>query len=238
MGDQKRVDFDAYARGYREEVARSIDFSAADPEFFTRVKVRELLALARRRVGAPAELSFLDVGCGPGETDRFLAGQVGALAGIDVSAAMVEAASARNPAVDYRLANSDGPLPFEAATFDVCFAICVLHHVEPSARSDLVGEMARVVKPGGLVALFEHNPLNPLTRRAVAGCEFDRDAVLLNRREAQRLLWEAKLDQPQHAYIVYFTRDSPRRRRIEHLFRRFPLGAQYVVSALRAESMS
>ena len=39
--------------------------------------------------------------------------------------------------------------------------------------------MRRVVRPGGLLCIIEHNPFNPLTRLAVVRCEFDRDAVLL-----------------------------------------------------------
>ena len=81
--------------------------------------------------------------------------------------------------------------------------------------------------------IFEHNPLNPLTRRAVAGCEFDRDAVLLRRSESERLLRGAGLRDPEGAYIVFFTRDSERLQRVERLLGGVPLGAQYVVSALR-----
>ena len=42
-----------------------------------------------------------------------------------------------------------------------------------------VADMVRVTRPGGLVCVIEHNPLNPLTRLAVNRCPFDADAVLL-----------------------------------------------------------
>ena len=58
-------------------------------------------------------------------------------------------------------------------------AICVLHHVPMSNRFKLVNEMVRVARPQGIVAIFEHNPLNPLTRHAVNSCELDKDAILL-----------------------------------------------------------
>ena len=78
-------------------------------------------------------------------------------------------------------------LPYDDERFDVAFAICVLHHVRPAERPRFVGELRRVVRPGGLVALFEHNPLNPLTRLAVHRCAFDGDAVLLRAGEAQHV---------------------------------------------------
>ncbi len=162
-----------------------------------------------------------------------LEGRVGGLAGVDTSAAMVEIARERNPWAHYLASEAGAELPFAAASFDVSFAICVLHHVQPRQRARLVAEAARVTRPGGAVAIFEHNPWNPLTRRAVAGCAFDRDAVLLRRGESQRLLRDAGLTDAEGAYIIYFTRESARLQRIERLLGRLPLGAQYVVSARR-----
>jgi SAM-dependent methyltransferase len=226
------ADFDQHARSYREAVEDSIAFSGAPLDFFTRVKSDILLELAGREVGDPRELAFLDLGCGPGETDSFLEGRIGRLAGVDVASEMVEEARRRNPWADYRQYAEGDPLPHGDGSFDVCFAICVFHHVPPVDRPGLIEEMKRVCRPGGLIALFEHNPLNPLTRRAVRGCEFDRDAQLLRRRDAQRLLAGAGLT-PRGRYIEFFPRESGLLRRIEARLGWLPLGAQHVVFAKR-----
>jgi SAM-dependent methyltransferase len=231
--DPHTAEFDRFSENYRDAVERSIAFSGAGLDVFSRAKARALLDLAVRRLDDPGRLSFLDVGCGPGETDRWLVGHVHALTGVDVSREMVEAARKRNPGVAYRPAGPRGELPFSAECFDVCFAVCVLHHVALPRRPALVAEMARVTRPGGLVCIFEHNPWNPLTRKAVAGCEFDRDAVLLPRRESERLVRGAGLTGVRGSYIVFFTRESPRLHRIERLLGRLPLGAQHVVSGRR-----
>jgi SAM-dependent methyltransferase len=225
-------DFDRYGESYREAVEDSISFCGADLDFFTRVKARVLLELAERAVGPPDGLAFLDLGCGPGETDSFLEGRVGGLAGVDVSPRMLAQARRRNPWAEYRDYGEGDPIPYEDASFDVCFAICVFHHVRRSQRTGVVAEMKRVCRPGGLIAVFEHNPLNPLTRRAVRGCEFDRDADLLRRRAALRLLSESGLH-PHGRYIEFFTRDSRLLRRIESRLGWLPLGAQYAVFARR-----
>ena len=234
MPPREQIDFDAYGLDYRAAIERAIAFSGADHSFFTRAKVRALLDLTARRVGNPRELSFLDLGCGPGETDRLLKDQVGNLTGADSSTAMVEAAREQNPWATYHAVSANEALPLEDASFDVCFAICVLHHVDPPGRPALLAEMARVTRPGGVVAVFEHNPFNPVTRRAVAGCEFDRDAVLLTRGEAERLLANAGLSAVEGRYTIFFTRDSARLQRVERLLSRVPLGAQYVVWASRS----
>jgi len=224
-------DFDRYRDTYREAVEESISFCGADLDFFTRVKVETLLELSGL-VGSPRELSFLDVGCGTGETDSLLEGRVGRLSGVDVSPGMLERARQRNPWVEYRSYAEGDRLPLDDGTHDVCFAICVLHHVAPSRRDGLVEEMTRVCRPGGVLAIFEHNPWNPLTRRAVRGCEFDADAVLLNRREASGLLTRAGL-KPRGRYIEFFPRDGRLLRRIETGLGWLPLGAQYAVFAQR-----
>jgi SAM-dependent methyltransferase len=227
-----RAEFDRHSDTYREAIEDSISFSGADLDLFTRAKAETLLELAGR-LGATNQLAFLDVGCGPGETDRFLEGRVRRLAGVDIAPRMLDRARALNQWAEYRHVQEGDPIPFPDESFEVCFAVCVLHHVPPDRRVSLVGEMRRVCKPGGLVALFEHNPLNPLTRRAVNGCEFDRDAELLSRRRALRLLRAAGLPRPEGRYVIFFPRESRLLRGIERRLGWLPLGAQYTAFAQR-----
>ncbi|HEY1236950.1 MAG TPA: class I SAM-dependent methyltransferase [Solirubrobacterales bacterium] len=231
VGD--RPEFDRYSEGYRDAVEESISFVGADLDFFTRAKAEALLAIVSDRLGPPGRLAMLDVGCGPGETDRFLDGRVGRLAGVDIASGMLERARSRNPSVEYRGFAAGEAIPFGDAEFDVSFAVCVLHHVAAGQRLSLLGEMQRVCRPGGLIVLFEHNPWNPLTRRAVRGCEFDRDAELLSRREASRLLSTAGVEDLDGRYILFFTRDSSLLRGIERRLGWLPLGAQYAVVGQR-----
>jgi SAM-dependent methyltransferase len=233
MAESPLVDFDEYSDDYRDAVEKSISFAGADLDFFTRAKAEALLALTRERIGEPSRASFLDVGCGPGETDHLLNGKAGRLAGVDVAPKMVERASRLNPWAEYRRFEPGGSLPFEDGSFDVCFAISVLHHVPRPERPALLDEMKRTLRPGGLLVIFEHNPINPLTRRAVAGCEFDRDAELLGSREARRLLRQAGLPDPARRYILFFTRASGLLRGIERRLGWLPLGAQYAAFAQR-----
>ena len=133
---------------------------------------------------------------------------------------------AANPDVDYK--PYDGTvLPYDGATFDLATAICVMHHVAPEQRLGFLREMRRVVRPGGLVCIIEHNPFNPLTRLAVVRCEFDRDAALLRAGQTRRLMADAGLRDADTRYFALLPWATPLARRIEHGFRRVPLGAQY-----------
>lgn len=219
--------FDRYRESYRGAVNDSIGFSGADVDFLAKLKALDLVDILDRRVGGAARARVLDVGCGAGLTDVHLAGRVGELHGADIAEGLLEVAAAENPTVRYR-AFDGTTLPYEDDEFDAAFAICVLHHVEPDARSPLVEELARVTRDGGLVAIYEHNPFNPLTRLAVNRCEFDVGVKLLRPGDARRLLGAAKAPPVESRFITFFPWDSALLQAVERRLWRLPLGGQYV----------
>ena len=83
---------------------------------------------------------------------------------------------AANPTVRYQ-AYDGKTLPYDDASVDLAFAIRVMHHVAVGDRPQFASELRRVVRPGGLAVIFEHNPYNPLTQHVVRNCEFDEGAV-------------------------------------------------------------
>jgi SAM-dependent methyltransferase len=220
-------DFDSYAETYDVELRKATAFAGKDPQVFTEAKANALINLGRERLGDLSAASALDVGCGVGNIHDALEPHVAKLHGIDISPRALDLASAAHPRVEYR--SYDGvDFPFPSGTFDLVFAICVLHHVPPSEWSSFVAQMARVARPGGLVVVIEHNRINPLTRLVTLRCAFDQDIALVRRRHAERLMLESRLHQVKSEYILF----SPwRGRRIEQVEGRLgwmPLGAQYM----------
>lgn len=219
--------FDSFANSYDTVVQASIDFSGLPHSFFMTAKADIVRDLVATRLNSSQKPAALDVGCGVGAFHPFVRGVFRRLCGIDVSAASVAQARRSNPDVEYE--TYDGKvLPYGRATFDLAIAICVMHHVPPNEWRCLLREFRRVVRPGGLVCVIEHNPFNPLTRLAVARCQFDRDAVLLRAGQSQRLMTEVGLRDAETRYFVLLPWSTPLTRRIEHTFRRLPLGAQYL----------
>jgi SAM-dependent methyltransferase len=225
-----RAEFDRVGETYQAAVDEAISFAGQEHDFYLEVKARRLVELARRHLG-PGRPAALDVGCGPGLFDRHVAAAF-ELHGVDVSPAMVEQARETNPEVGYAV-SEPGRLPYDDGRFDLAFAVCVLHHVERADRLPLVRETARVVRPGGLVAVFEHNPLNPLTRRVVRDCAFDEGVELLPRRELEALLGAAGLEVVSAHYLLFFPWRGRLFEAAERLLARLPLGAQYVVAGRR-----
>lgn len=223
-----KSEFDAYRTSYKDTVNQSISFSGLDVDFFTKVKAVRLLDLLGEKVGNPRNLSILDVGCGIGTYHPLLGADIGKITGIDPSLECVMEGQSKNPNVDYR--HYDGNhMPFPNHTFDASFAICVMHHVPPQQWPTFSREMVRVTRPGGLVVVFEHNPYNPLTRRAVNTCQFDADAVLLTKSQTARHFQSAGLKDIEGRYILTIPALSKFPRKIDDVFGRIPLGAQYFV---------
>ena len=78
---------------YRGEVERSFDFMPGmKHDTPIKAKAQALLDLVERRLGDPAQLTFLDVGCGTGSMQRYVLPRVGRSIGVDMEAAQKLAA--------------------------------------------------------------------------------------------------------------------------------------------------
>jgi SAM-dependent methyltransferase len=111
---------------------------------------------------------------------------------------------------------------------DFVFTINVMHHIPPEHWGQFIKEMQRVTRKNGIAAIFEHNPLNPLTKLAVSKCELDRDAVLLTKRKMKSLFIH-KFKLMDEAYILFFPFKNNIFRSIETMLKWIPLGAQYYI---------
>jgi SAM-dependent methyltransferase len=209
--------FDHYAKAYREAHRDSVRLSGEAPEYFAEHKLGCL-----ERAGVLPGASVLDYGCGTGSLTRLLAGRYARVAGYDPSAQSRELAEKVAPSA--RFYADEGALP--DAGFDVAVLSGVLHHVPPAERAGVLALVVKKLIPGGRLFVFEHNPYNPVTRRAVAACPFDDDAILLAPREIRGLLERAQLGAVQQDYVLFFPRPLARLRPFEPLLRWFPLGAQ------------
>ena len=79
--------------------------------------------------------------------------------------------------------------------------------------------------------IFEHNPFNPVTTWVVKHTPIDRNAVLINAPTVRRGLRSAGFDQFLTRYLMFFPPRFTWLEPGESLFRRVPLGGQFVVRA-------
>ena len=223
-------EFDRYADEYDATVQAAIGASGETVAFFAELKAR--LAHAE----APNARNVLEFGCGVGNACRALARQFprAKIAGCDPSAESIAAARERSgPEIEYAVSDVER-LPFPDASFDLVVAACVFHHIAPGEQARWASELARVLRPGGQLAFFEHNPRNPLTRRVVRAVPFDHGVVLLPRAMAEQLLRQAGFRIRRSRYYFFFPRVLAVLRSLEPLMGWIPFGGQYYVMGVRA----
>jgi SAM-dependent methyltransferase len=163
----------------------------------------------------------LDVGCGSGVVLRDLARRVGPdgrAVGLEYGAAFLpivrELAERDGLAERIELHQGDArALPFADGEFDLALAATVLRHIPDGDLA--VAELARVVRPGGRVAVFEgdtdgcliNHPDRVLTRRIVASGTDNNNVDGQLARRVPGLLHEAGLEDIQVRAFTTVDRD-------------------------------
>lgn len=232
MTDKPR--FDQLATSYEELLKDPVRdrFSGDDSLFFHQRKCELIRSFFRRRKLDPSSLRYLDVGCGKGELATLLKTDFSQTAGCDVSPVMMQHIAG----IETRIQKTPTSIPFEDSAFDFVTAVCVYHHVPPAHRPALSAEISRVLRPGGIFCIIEHNPLNPITRLIVSRTPVDADAILLPAGEARALARRAGLRRVEQDYFLYFPRGAySHMGRLEPLLSKLPLGGQYAVFSRRPQ---
>jgi SAM-dependent methyltransferase len=223
------AEFDKFADEYRALHASNIRMSGESPEFFAEYKVRDVIETLSAAGPLPPRPTILDFGGGIGTSVPHFRKHCpeARLTCLDVSRRSLALASERFPGMADFTWFDGKTVPFPDGSFDVAFAACVFHHIDHALHGGLLRELRRVLAPGGMIFIFEHNPLNPLTRHAVNTCAFDEDAHLLSGSSMRRSLVEAGFADAEIRYRLFFPRWLDRFRPLEKYLTWMPLGAQY-----------
>jgi SAM-dependent methyltransferase len=230
-GDQRlRAEFDLLADEYHEQHKANVAITGEDPEYFAEYKIADLATLVRNRGFAASKI--FDFGSGIGNSVPFFRKYFGQseLHCSDVSARSIEIAQTRFPGQEnYVLIDNEIPLPKHSQ--DIVFSACVFHHIPHEKHQHWLAELLRITRPGGLLVIYEHNPLNPLTVKAVNTCPLDVNAKLIRggtmRQRALSAGWgDANVD-----YKLFFPSALKSLRPLEQHLGWLGLGAQYRLSA-------
>jgi len=145
-----------FTRTARQFAKFSLAARSEEAELLARMALRHVPARAAGGSDTVPGMA-LDLACGPGTFLRGFAPHVKFIFGLDLTAAMLE--QARESARRSGLANTAftcgdaTALPLRAASLDLASCGYSLHHFSDPAR--VLGELARVVRPGGCVALAD-----------------------------------------------------------------------------------
>lgn len=112
------------------------------------------LAVIRSAVAPLRGARILDVGCGEGGLARLLAAEGALVMGVDPNLEAVARARELIPGARIEQATAEA-LPFENDEFDTVVVVNALHHVPLAAMDKVLGEAARVTRPGGTLIVIE-----------------------------------------------------------------------------------
>lgn len=158
MRDYSESFYSKYAGKYAEvahEFRQSIYLSSSHPNLHNDLDLLEgLLDLAPGRHG-------LDAGCGAGARDVWhLVNEGCDMTGIDAVRENIELAAEIHPEIAPRLQvhNLKEPLPFLDNSYDFVTCNAVIQHIEPEdVFHTVLPELARVIRPGGVLQLMFKN---------------------------------------------------------------------------------
>ncbi|MGE0230225.1 MAG: methyltransferase domain-containing protein [Flavobacteriaceae bacterium] len=224
------AEFDRFADEYRKQHAHSIRFSGENPEFFAAYKVA---IVSEEAPASGDDHRILDFGGGIGNSLGHFRQYYpdSEIVVADPSSRSLDIARGRFPAERNFCHLTGDELPFEDETFHIAFAACVFHHIPAASHLKFLSELRRVLRPGGSLFVFEHNPYNPLTRKAVNDCEFDAGVTLITAREMRSRLRSAGFDDLKVRYRIFFPGFLRNLRPIEPWMGRVPLGGQFYAHA-------
>ena len=149
--DQHSLDF------YREHASHyagltQVFANCSHPAF------REDVDFYRRLAELASPGRGLDAGCGPGAREMFLLTELGfEMYGLDAVEENIRVARSVHPEFSSRLQVADisEPLPFDDSWFEVVLCNAVIQHIPRDVVFSVVlGELARVLRPGGVLQLM------------------------------------------------------------------------------------
>lgn len=222
------AEFDQYSDSYNEELKRSLGgFGNIDLAVKSKLQVIENVI---RESGLKKVNRFMDFGCGTGLLSRHLGRFAEQVIGLDVSIASLTTSNALN---SQRVGYGGLGIPIHDNSLDAVVASCVFHHIDAAQHEHLLGELYRVVRPGGVFIMIEHNPWNPVTRWVVNRCEFDADAVLLKPGQTERLLKGSGFAQVESRFFFAVPPVNGPLSVVDRAVGRMPLGAQFYVHGIK-----
>jgi len=217
-------EFDNYSDEYNDIMDDCVGVFGQEAEYFQQYKSEYLQRIANGIT--PAKI--LDFGCGVGNFSNVLAKTfpTAEVHGYDVSSKSIDIAR-KSPLHNVSFSSNLGDLD---ERYDLVVVANVMHHIPPNQRESAIDEIWSRVRTDGQVIVFEHNPLNPLTRWVVKHCAFDADAILLKPRETTGYFLRRKAS-VRRDYIVFFPKMVSWLKPLEPALMWLPLGAQYAVVA-------
>ena len=222
------MEFDKYADSYSSDLKSAIPAGFRAIEYFSTYKVK-----LAKRMAPRSTKRILDFGCGIGQCSQYLALDFpeAEIFGFDVSEDSLEIARRRIQRANFfsqweQVADKK---------YDLIFTSNVFHHIDASEHLLWLSRLKEALTPEGRIIIFEHNPINPLTRIVFKRCIFDQDAVMIGQKKFIEMSKSAGFLKPDSKYTLFFPGALKILEPLERFIGWLPLGAQYFLLLKKSE---
>jgi len=220
-----KADFDKHSRNYRETLKSSLRIFGMNDKSFDLLKAS---CIKKWVIKDNDKYDILDFGCSVGKLTSLLAKDFrrSSVFGYDISMESLAVAEEENAGLKNIHFTNEFP---EGQMYDFIIAANVFHHIDPRQHVDALCTIKQLLKSKGKIVVFEHNPLNPLTRYIVKICPFDINARLIWLRNFVKIANMSNLRVELRSYVFFFPWQSHIFRKMDWVLRHIPLGAQYML---------
>jgi SAM-dependent methyltransferase len=229
IADENRPEFDRSAREYERLFQPWLRIAGASREYFARSRLKWLSHLLHEQKIVPKRV--MDFGCGTGMSLSLLADILEAeeVIGLDPSEESLAVARESVQSRPVQLATPSSYLPQQ--DLDLVFCNGVFHHIPQAEQPAAIDYVYRCLRPGGMFAMWENNPWNPIHAFAMKHSEIDENAVPLAPPASRRLFGPERFRVIRTDYLFFFPGYFTWLHPLEKWLVKVPVGAQYQVLA-------
>lgn len=164
------TDFNEVADVYDEDLEKLLGkYMRGGTEKYSEYKIQLIHILFKKK----NIKTILDFGCGVGRSIKYLTAYFPKteLFGCDVSDDELKIAKKNFPQAQYFNNAEIEKFIGMKEKYDLIFTSCVMHHINPKERKKWVNAVLDKLSPNGYWAVFEHNLINPYTKRIITDVE-------------------------------------------------------------------
>lgn len=180
MGEELQGSYDRVAESYAEQFRDEMAKKPFD---------RKMLDWLAEKVGGLGVIC--DMGCGPGQAARYLFDQGVQVCGVDLSPGMVERAHRSHPGIPFRQGDMLSLSDVADASYGGVAAFYSIIHVQRPDLNRALGELKRVLRPGGILLLTFHIGREVVHREEWLGEEVSIDFIFFETEEMKERLHAA-----------------------------------------------
>lgn len=223
------AEFDKFANEYETLLSNNIKASGYEPFYFDEQKIKEV----HRRTAKDfsGNFNFLNFGCGIGKSEQFIRNYFPecTIHSADVSTESLKLAAEKNKHLgNLSFYHFEDVTAFDPGLkFEIIFVANVFHHIPEELHAVTMQQLHKLLSDNGKLFIFEHNPINPLTRKAFETCAFDQGCSMIPSGHLKAKLKNTGFGEVEINYTLFFPKLLQSFTFLEKYLTFLPIGAQY-----------